>query len=61
MQKRLGLDEADFGFILDDMVITTGRVAAGRSCAPRVAPEVACLLNISPRPATSERTPSGSS
>ncbi len=45
MQTLLGVDEPDFGYILDDMVLTDGAaVAASRFCAPRVEPEVAFLL-----------------
>lgn len=49
MQSLLGVDEPDYGFILDDMVITTGAVDAARFCAPRVEPEVAFLLGHSLR------------
>ena len=45
MQTLLGVDEPDFGFILDDMVVKTDRVAVERFCAPRVEPEVAFLLH----------------
>jgi 2-keto-4-pentenoate hydratase len=45
MQTLLGVDEPDFGYILDDMVLTNGAaVATTRLCAPRVEPEVAFLL-----------------
>ncbi len=45
MQALLGVDEPDFGYILDDMVLSAGAsVAAERFCAPRVEPEVAFLL-----------------
>lgn len=45
MQTLLGVDEPDFGYILDDMVLADGAaVAANRFCAPRVEPEVAFLL-----------------
>jgi len=45
MQTLLGVDEPDFGYILDDMVLPPGgTVAASRFCAPRVEPEVAFLL-----------------
>jgi 2-keto-4-pentenoate hydratase len=45
MQTLLGVDEPDFGYILDDMVLANGTaVAASRFCAPRVEPEVAFLL-----------------
>ena len=45
MQTLLGVDEPDFGFILDDMVVETDSVAVERFCAPRVEPEVAFLLH----------------
>jgi len=45
MQDLLGVDEPDFGYVLDDMVLPNGgTVAAARFCAPRVEPEVAFLL-----------------
>lgn len=45
MQTLLGVDEPDFGHILDDMVLVSGSaVAAARFCAPRIEPEVAFLL-----------------
>jgi 2-keto-4-pentenoate hydratase len=45
MQTLLGVDEPDFGYILDDMVMTNGSaVPASLFCAPRVEPEVAFLL-----------------
>jgi 2-keto-4-pentenoate hydratase len=45
MQALLGVDEPDFGYILDDMILTNGStVSAARFCAPRVEPEVAFLL-----------------
>ncbi len=45
MQTLLGVDEPDFGYLLDDMVLPNGAaVAATRFCAPRVEPEVAFLL-----------------
>ena len=44
MQTLLGVDEPDFGFIVDDMVITGSGVPAERFCAPRAEPEVAFLL-----------------
>lgn len=44
MQKLLGVDEPDFGAILDDMVLATSTADADRFCAPRVEPEVAFLL-----------------
>ena len=46
MQALLGVDEPDFGYILDDMVLARGAaVSAARFCAPRVEPEVAFLLH----------------
>jgi 2-keto-4-pentenoate hydratase len=46
MQALLGVDEPDFGYILDDMVLGRGEAApAARFCAPRVEPEVAFLLH----------------
>lgn len=46
MQTLLGVDEPDFGYILDDMVIANGATAPqSRFCAPRVEPEVAFLLD----------------
>lgn len=45
MQTLLGVDEPDFGYILDDMMLTCGSaVPRARFCAPRVEPEVAFLL-----------------
>jgi len=45
MQDLLGVDEPDFGYLLDDMVLPNGAtVAASKFCAPRVEPEVAFLL-----------------
>ena len=46
MQTLLGVDEPDFGYILNDMVIAPGSaVPRDRFCAPRVEPEVAFLLD----------------
>nr|WP_081347099.1 fumarylacetoacetate hydrolase family protein [Mycobacteroides chelonae] len=45
MQTLLGVDQPDFGFILDDMVVKTDSVAVKRFCAPRVEPEAAFLLH----------------
>jgi 2-keto-4-pentenoate hydratase len=46
MQTLLGVDEPDFGYILDDMVVSDGAsVPRDRFCAPRVEPEVAFLLS----------------
>lgn len=45
MQSLLGVDEPDFGYVLDDMVVSNGAaVRCGQFCAPRVEPEVAFLL-----------------
>ncbi|MGB8390984.1 MAG: fumarylacetoacetate hydrolase family protein, partial [Mycobacterium sp.] len=45
MQTLLGVDQPDFGYILDDMVVPNGSaVPRARFCAPRVEPEVAFLL-----------------
>lgn len=45
MQKLLGVDEPDYGYVLDDMVFANGAVLdANTFCAPRVEPEVAFLL-----------------
>ena len=46
MQTLLGVDEPDFGYILDEMVLPDGSaVPRDMFCAPRVEPEVAFLLN----------------
>ena len=45
MQTLLGVDEPDFGYVLDDMVLANDSTAqCARFCAPRVEPEVAFLL-----------------
>lgn len=45
MQTLLGVDQPDFGYVLDDMVLDNrGNVPISRFCAPRVEPEVAFLL-----------------
>ncbi len=45
MQELLGVDEPDFGYILDSMVLRGGAtVQVGAFCAPRVEPEVAFLM-----------------
>lgn len=50
MQILLGVDEPDFGYILDDMVVPAGTaVPQTRFCAPRVEPEVAFLLHTALR------------
>lgn len=48
MQILLGVDEPDFGYLLDDMVVSQV-VDAADFCAPRVEPEVAFLLRHSLR------------
>ncbi|MCV7030239.1 2-keto-4-pentenoate hydratase [Mycobacterium sherrisii] len=45
MQQLLGVNEPDYGFIVDDMVISTPTVDIKWFCAPRVEPEVAFLLH----------------
>ncbi len=46
MQTLLGVDEPDFGYLLDDMVVPNqGTVPRSVFCAPRVEPEVAFLLH----------------
>ena len=50
MQILLGVDDPDFGYILDDMVVPAGTaVPQTRFCAPRVEPEVAFLLHTALR------------
>ena len=45
MQELLGVNEPDFGYILDNMVLPDGaKVPITTFCAPRVEPEVAFLL-----------------
>jgi 2-oxo-3-hexenedioate decarboxylase/2-keto-4-pentenoate hydratase len=45
MQRLLGVDEPDFGYVLDSMVVPKGTaLRCGRFCAPRVEPEIAFLL-----------------
>lgn len=45
MQRMLGVDQPDFGHILDDMVIRNGgRCATSELIAPRVEPEIAFVL-----------------
>ncbi len=45
MQTLLGVDEPDFGYVLDRMVLADGAaVARSAFCAPRVEPEVAFRL-----------------
>lgn len=49
MQTLLGVDEPDYGYILDDMVIDGSHVDPARFCSPRVEPEIAFLLRDSLR------------
>ncbi len=45
MQALLGVDQPDFGYVLDSMVLSDGAaVPRGAFCTPRVEPEVAFLL-----------------
>ncbi len=45
MQQLLGVDQPDYGVILDDMTITDGSTfEAGRLLQPRVEPEIAFML-----------------
>ncbi|SOX55200.1 2-keto-4-pentenoate hydratase [Mycobacterium ahvazicum] len=45
MQSLLGVNEPDFGYVLDTMMVADGTtVPRGDFCAPRVEPEVAFLL-----------------
>ncbi|NEB03509.1 fumarylacetoacetate hydrolase family protein [Streptomyces sp. SID13726] len=45
MRELLGVDEPDFGHLLDDMVLRDGTaVRAARYCAPRVEPEICFRL-----------------
>ncbi len=45
MQQMLGVDEPDYGALLDDMLVPDGgTVRADRLCQPRVEPEVAFRL-----------------
>ncbi|MFI0816149.1 2-keto-4-pentenoate hydratase [Streptomyces sp. NPDC021098] len=45
MQRLLGVDEPDFGHLLDDMVHRDGAsVPAARYCAPRIEPEICFRL-----------------
>lgn len=45
MQEMLGVDQPDYGHILDDMVHHRGdQISAGRFVAPRIEPEVAFIL-----------------
>lgn len=47
MQQLLGVDEPDFGYVLDDMVLADGAaVPTGTLCAPRVEPEVAFRIGV---------------
>jgi 2-keto-4-pentenoate hydratase len=44
MQELLGVNEPDFGYILDSMMLPNGAVPDTAFCAPRVEPEVAFLM-----------------
>ena len=45
MQRLLGVDQPDFGHLLDDMVHTDGAtLPAGRYCQPRIEPEICFRL-----------------
>lgn len=45
MQSMMGVDEPDYGHLLDDMVYSEDRpIPAGRFCAPRVEVEVGFIL-----------------
>lgn len=46
MQKLLGVDEPDYGYVLDTMVLPNNASVPARSlCAPRVEPEIAFRLH----------------
>lgn len=49
MQQLLGVDEPDYGFILDDMVVEANTLDRNRFCKPRAEPEVAFLLHTTLR------------
>ena len=50
MHQLLGVDEPDFGFILDTMVVPDGgTIATASLCTPRVEPEIAFRLRRSLR------------
>lgn len=44
MQRLLGVDQPDYGVIVDDMVISGDTVDISEFCSPRVEPEIAFLL-----------------
>lgn len=45
MQRLLGVDQPDYGHLLDTMLFASGeRIAAGRFLQPRVEPEIAFIL-----------------
>lgn len=45
MQRQMGVDRPDYGFLVDDMICPEGQVVpAGRFLQPRVEPEVAFVL-----------------
>lgn len=46
MQEQLGVNEPDFGFLLDDMQVADGRaLALGAFIQPRIEPEICFLLD----------------
>lgn len=46
MQRLLGVDQPDFGRLLDTMLFASGeRIGSGRFLQPRVEPEIAFVLN----------------
>lgn len=50
MQELLGVDEPDFGYVLDSMVLPNGATAPVTAfCAPRVEPEVAFRMRAALR------------
>src|SRR5258708_12877186 len=45
MQRQLGVDQPDYGFLLDTMVVSSGSILAIRDfIAPRIEPEIAFWL-----------------
>lgn len=44
MQRQLGVDQPDFGALLDDMWIEDGAVVAAEYLSPKVEPEMAVIL-----------------
>ncbi|MFF3494505.1 2-keto-4-pentenoate hydratase [Streptomyces sp. NPDC002795] len=47
MQRMMGVDEPDYGHLLDDMVLTGPTVDASRYCFPRVEVEIGYVLGKS--------------